>query len=171
MVTHMVHTHETGSSSLSSARLFKHIEFKPNGCWEWTGAKNKPGYGRMKVNGKFLSPHRVAYVLFRGSIPENNDVCHKCDNPPCFNPDHLFAGTRSDNMMDCSNKGRRKPIPIEKMARGSGVGTSVLIEREVSVIKFLLKQGWRLQKIANMFHVHIMQISRIKRGIAWKHVN
>ena len=80
-------------------------------CWNWKGAKNKKGYGRIKIEGKLYLPHRmVAYCT--GKVPTLGDkkrmvcVMHLCDNPSCCNPDHLEAGTMSENMMDCAAKGR-----------------------------------------------------------------
>ena len=78
------------------------------GCLNYTGYKNKKGYGRIKFEGRSLSAARVIYILKYGKFPENLDTCHKCDNPSCINPKHLFLGTRSENMIDCVQKGRSK---------------------------------------------------------------
>lgn len=77
-------------------------------CWLWKGAHNFEGYGFMRVGNSTRSAHRISYELFRGVIPTGYQVCHKCDNPRCVNPNHLFVGTRSDNMRDKVAKGRHR---------------------------------------------------------------
>jgi hypothetical protein len=76
------------------------------GCWEWTKSRGEKGYGQIWVVDKFIRVSRAAYEEYVGPIPEGMLVCHHCDNPPCFNPDHLFVGTQSDNIKDCVAKGR-----------------------------------------------------------------
>ena len=87
---------------------------EPNsGCWLWTKGSDLKGYGCLSVAGKKHKAHRLSFVLHRGEVPSGMQVCHRCDVPACINPDHLFAGTGSDNMRDCVRKGRhalqRKP--------------------------------------------------------------
>ena len=76
------------------------------GCWTWMASKNKKGYGQFMVWGKPHLAHRVAYILFIGDIVDNLFVLHDCDNPGCVNPNHLHLGTNSDNMQECSRRGR-----------------------------------------------------------------
>ena len=79
---------------------------KTIGCWEWTASKNKKGYGWFYMNGKNHLAHRASFILFRGNIGAGLHVCHKCDNPSCVNPDHLFISNNEGNILDKINKGR-----------------------------------------------------------------
>lgn len=84
---------------------------RPTECWTWNAAVSDMGYGRFKVSGKLESPHRLAYCMCNGPIPEGDGyhgavVMHRCDNPRCVNPAHLAIGSQSENMQDCAQKDR-----------------------------------------------------------------
>lgn len=100
-------------------------------CWEWLGRLSYKGYGRITWYGKEETTNRVSWKIHKGPIPDGLHVLHKCDNPPCVNPNHLFLGTNDDNVKDKMEKGRHKSISgeehyskkfPEKLARGVNHG-------------------------------------------------
>lgn len=97
--------------STSIKPLFDYLVKKDNinGCWEWCGSKDEKGYGLIPVGGnKSMRAHRYSYRLFNGSIKKGLHVLHKCDNPTCVNPKHLFLGTNNDNIQDKVSKNRHR---------------------------------------------------------------
>lgn len=142
-------------------------------CWEWQAA-TRQGYGAIKVNGKTRGAHRVAWELTNGSIPKGLCVCHKCDNPPCVNPSHLFLGTKKENNYDMIRKGRKYELTEEdyrKAWRSNGQRAAKLTKRQVAKIKVLLAKGHSQRAIAKQFPVSHDAIHKIATGKTWRHVD
>ena len=90
-------------------RLWRRVERRPDGCWVFTGSRNNKNYGQIHRgpgSRELVLVHRAAWEVTYGPVPEGLFVLHRCDNPPCCNPEHLFLGTNADNMRDMVAKGR-----------------------------------------------------------------
>lgn len=140
------------------------------GCWNWTGCIQSNGYARVRANGKSMGAHRASYMSFVGPIPEGHDVCHKCDNRSCVNPDHLFTGTRLDNMKDCVSKGRQAKGDALPDLRGENTHLSKLKEKAVLEIRRLGKAGINTKELSAQFSVSVDNIRRILRRNTWRHI-
>lgn len=143
-------------------------------CWVWQGArKSEAGldYGQFYYKGKRLASHRVAWELTNGIIPKGLCVLHKCDIPSCVNPDHLFLGTRKDNIADRHIKGRDSHGLRHSIAcSGENHGSAKLNDNIVKQIRYLCKQGNMTHaQIAAKFGVHKSQISKVKLRTTWKY--
>jgi hypothetical protein len=136
----------------------------PPGCWLWTGAASAKGYGVIGYKGRNTSPHRLSYETHIGPIPEGLHVCHNCpggDNPRCFNPAHLFAGTRADNMQDATRKGRMY-VP-----QGTADHRAKLTEADVRAI---LASDEPRDIIAARYGVTIGYVHGLKARRYWRHL-
>jgi len=142
----------------------KPLEFYENhrGCWICCShsGKNSRGYSHIKRYGKMTLLHRYMWEKHRGKIPLGMFVLHKCDNPACCNPDHLFLGTHNDNMYDMKNKGR------QASRKGILNGRAVLTERQVAEIK---ESQCSCVILAEMYGILPSAISKIKTGRTWRH--
>lgn len=139
-------------------------------CWTWTLAKNRSGYGIFKSNaigGRGLA-HRLAYELEVGPIPEGMVVCHRCDNPPCCNPDHLFLGTRADNNRDMASKGRHRLQRRPELVRGAANPNTTLTEEDVTSIRSLGANGVSRRAIASRFGISSTTASNIINRRTWR---
>lgn len=100
--------------NIKNRLLSKIIIDDETGCWNWLAGKDKNGYGKIVINKRHLMVHRASYYYFVGPFEQDKLICHKCDNPSCINPDHLFIGTWLSNMQDKVNKGRLRNQNMDK---------------------------------------------------------
>jgi len=131
-----------------------------SGCWLWGAAADENGYGRINVDGRISLSHRVSYSLFCGAVADNDCVLHKCDNPSCVNPEHLWLGDRKDNADDMHAKNRH--IYGERHVHHK------LKECDAVQIK---DSNETLAVLADRFGVSISLVSAIRNGRRWKHLS
>lgn len=133
-----------------------------NECWIWLGACVPSGHGRVGDNNKVLVAHRVSWELTNGSIPNNLFVLHKCDNPPCVNPRHLFLGTQTDNMKDMDLKGRRRWGTMETHRKAK------LNKEKVLEIRNSFSTGSKKKDLAKIYGVQETTINQIVNNRTWR---
>lgn len=142
-------------------RLWAQVK-KSDGCWEWTSATLVDGYGLLRIDGKGKQlAHRFSYELHCGPIPDGIHVLHRCDNRLCVRPEHLFLGTRSDNMQDMVNKGRNADIGGEKNPNAK------LSPAQVEEIRVLRASGQTRPEVARRFGISTRMVSLITTGKSW----
>lgn len=143
--------------------LFRALGKRQNGCWIWKAGIKADGYGFLWIKkGNTVLAHRLSYELFVGQIPKGLFVCHRCDNPPCVNPDHLFLGTHAENMADCAIKGRYPDRKGEKHPMAKLTEPMVLE---------ILRSSESHKELAERFGISQGNISQIKTGSSWNHIH
>jgi hypothetical protein len=158
--------HRNGSDGRFEGHLFWSIAMKrfwdkvnrtsdPSDCWEWNAGKFPNGYGQFRLRGKTKYSHRLSYEFCFGTIPPNICVCHKCDNPLCVRPSHLFLGTHKDNAIDKCKKGRN---PIR---------SKITKEQAQDIYHLAIERVMSQEKIALLFNVSQQTVSAIKTKNAW----
>jgi len=149
------------------ARFWAKVK-KSEGCWEWTASKIN-GYGQFMVSpGERWSAHRLSWVFHYGPIPQGTGyhgtcVLHRCDNPACVRPDHLFLGSNADNVRDMVSKGRNS---LKRMT-GEAHGMAKLTEADVVAIR---NDQRNRRVLAKEYGVHPNTIYNVRQRIKWKSV-
>ncbi|MFA8669446.1 HNH endonuclease [Escherichia coli] len=131
-------------------------------CIIWYGARSSAGYGQVRIKGKTVYVHRLAYQEVHGEIPKGLVIRHKCDNPSCYNVDHLILGTQRQNMQDCSVRGR---VNKTVKATGESQGLSKLTEADVKLIRESTLSG---AKLAKELGVAKSTVNRVRSGKTWR---
>lgn len=142
---------------------------KTDGCWEWTASLDRGGYGHFGLNGKVIMPHRYSYIIHHPlttDLWEHREicVCHKCDNPRCVNPAHMFLGSQVDNIKDRDTKGRGN------QPKGERQYNSKLTETQVREIRGKFANGELQTQIALEYGTTQANISSIIKRKSWKHI-
>jgi len=152
--------------------LATHYENGPGGCMNWTRHTNQQGYGKMRIGSrrdgtsKVVFAHRLSASVWKGfDLNSKLRVLHKCDNPLCINPDHLFIGTQADNMADCKRKGRiRAP-------KGEKAGNSKLMPDQIVEIRSACADGAIQRVLAKQYGVSQSLVSKIMLRKIWAHIS
>lgn len=134
----------------------------PNECWLWRGPVGSKGYGNLQIREDVWSAHRLSYAMHHGDLPADRFICHHCDNPPCVNPAHLYAGTPQDNINDKVARGRlADPLPGELNPNAK------LTAAQVAAIRERIALGSTQRAVGREFGIAQSHVGRIVRREAW----
>ena len=145
-------------------RFWKYVDklTTPNGCWPWTGSKDSHGYGHFWLNDRLVLAQKVAWELVNGPMPKGKQGLHTCDNPPCARPDHVFPGTRKDNMQDMIRKGRKA---LGEKTNRTPFSTSFVLQ-----LRKEYEEGARQKDLVKKYNLLSGTLNRLLRGARWAHV-
>lgn len=150
-----------------------------SGCMEWNGSHYRHGYGHIRVGNRLMQTHRISYEAAHGAVlTVSQFVCHRCDNPKCSNPDHLFTGSQSNNMQDMMNKGRNGgqykkgySHKIGTQVKGEKVHLSKLTEAHVLAARKRYGEGGIGYKLlAREYNVSPSTMQCVLKRKTWKHI-
>jgi hypothetical protein len=137
---------------------------KTDGCWLWTASLGTHGYGQIGVGNTVKGAYRVAWELTFGPIPKGLSVCHRCDNPKCVRPSHLFIATQAGNLRDMTTKGRRRSSPNP----GERNGNHRLTATNVAAIRRRHAAGESLRALGHDYGVWHTTIADIVKRRTWR---
>lgn len=151
-------------------RFMSKVDKVDSGCWEWNASRTPLGYGQFRFRGTRELSHRVSWMLFKGDIPPDTSrygtmgVLHKCDNPCCVNPDHLFVGDQSANSSDSVSKERWG----KRGLTGEAHGRALLSESDVRAIR---ASDESIRNIAKRYGISPGAVQHIRKRRSWQHID
>ena len=153
------------NEKLDERRLWSKINIlSDDKCWEWQGAKTTAGYGVIRINYELNYAHRLAWMLKnKAEIPKKGVICHRCDNPSCCNPNHLFLGTQADNIRDAAKK--------DRMPKGEVHHMSSISKDDVRHIRYLGYTNMSKKKIGEKFGISRQAVTDILCKRTWGHID
>ena len=150
----------------AAARFIAKLDIRgPDECWECSAGSTSGGYGQFKIDGEHFLAHRLAWVFWRGPIPEGMFVLHRCDNRPCCNPRHLWLGTQADNIADMMAKGRRFSTHGEQNGNAK-----LTAEQALNIRRRYADGGIYQRELAEEYDIGRENVGKIIRGERWHHV-
>lgn len=158
----VVRQHQIHGASLLE-RFNAYVGERGSGCWEWTGYRDPNGYGRLNIENVPVLAHRIAWETHFGPLTSADHICHRCDNPACVRPEHLFKGDHAMNMADKMAKKRHR----YGVSRGADHGCAKLTEDDVRDIRRI---GRPLNQHVKRYGISTSQASDIINRKSWRHV-
>lgn len=149
-------------------RLKDGVTITASGCWEWNGSRDRHGYGWIRNGDRTVKAHRASYAVHIRPVLAGETICHRCDNPPCVNPEHLFAGTMLDNTRDMIAKGRRRPD--KGYIKGTRHPQAKLNDDQVLRLRAMRAEGATYAVLMAEFGLSKTTTGDICTGKLWRHL-